>query len=179
MKTSSNNLMTLGIAGHQHQDRYRQHQHSGIRHFSLVLENSGTVLHCKEKMPNIWNKCSKKRNIGALVPISTFMCLWANYIFPRWVCLFCWRNYVDRSWEYIIRSQTHECGNWNCSRAIPRKGIHKWVFRCSVGSKRLQNVTIWAKQFFAKIPIGINKRRIRFWFRIGWKNCKKVHPKKL
>ncbi len=31
------------------------------------------------------------------VPISTFMCLWVNYtrIFPRWVCLFCWRKYVD------------------------------------------------------------------------------------
>jgi hypothetical protein len=28
------------------------------------------------------------------------------------VCLFCWRKYVDRSWEYINRSQTHECGNW-------------------------------------------------------------------
>jgi hypothetical protein len=25
---------------------------------------------------------------------------------------FCWRKYVDRSWEYINRSQTHECGNW-------------------------------------------------------------------
>jgi hypothetical protein len=30
---------------------------------------------------------------------------------PRSVCLFCWRKYVDRSWNYINRSQTHECGN--------------------------------------------------------------------
>jgi hypothetical protein len=22
----------------------------------------------------------------------------------------CWRKYVDRSWDYINRSQTHECG---------------------------------------------------------------------
>ncbi len=36
------------------------------------------------------------------VPISTFICLWANYIFPRWVCLFCWRKYGDWSWEYIL-----------------------------------------------------------------------------
>ncbi len=42
-------------------------------------------------------------------------------------------TYVDRSWEYINRSQTHECGNWDCCRAIPFLGIHKWDFRCSVG----------------------------------------------
>jgi hypothetical protein len=28
-------------------------------------------------------------------------------------------------------SQTHECGNWDRGRAIPRKGIHKWDFPCS------------------------------------------------
>ncbi len=60
------------------------------------------------------------------------MCLWTNYIFPRWVCLFCWRKYVDLFWEYINRSQTHECGNWGWSRAIPRKGIYKRNCRCSV-----------------------------------------------
>ncbi len=34
-------------------------------------------------------------------------------------------KYVDPSWEYINRSQTHECGNWDWGRAIPRKGIKK------------------------------------------------------
>ncbi len=37
------------------------------------------------------------------------------------------RKYVDRSWEYINHSQTHECGNWDWGQ----KGIHKWDFRCS------------------------------------------------
>jgi hypothetical protein len=67
-------------------------------------------------------------------PISTFMCLWAIYIFPRSICLFCCRKYVDRSWEYLNRSQTRECGNCDRGRAIPRKGIHKWDFRCSAGN---------------------------------------------
>ncbi len=82
-------------------------------------------------MPKIWNKYSQKRTIGGSVPISTFMCLWANYIFPRWVGLFCWRKYVDWSWEYINRSKTHECGNWGWGRVIPRKGIYKRNCRCS------------------------------------------------
>ncbi len=91
------------------------------------------VMHCKDKMPKIWNKYSQKRNIGASVPISTFMCLWANYIFPRWVCLFCWRKYPGNI--HINRSQTHECGNWGWGRAIPRKGIYKRNCRCSVVSE--------------------------------------------
>ncbi len=48
------------------------------------------------------------------------------------VCLFCWRKYVDWSWDYMNRSQTHKCWNWGWARAIPRKGKHKWDFRCSV-----------------------------------------------
>ncbi len=40
--------------------------------------------------------------------------------------------YVDRSWENINGSHTHECGNWDWGRAIPKKGIHKWNFPCSV-----------------------------------------------
>ncbi len=41
-------------------------------------------------------------------------------------------KYVERSWEYIYKSPTHECGNWDWGRASPRKGVRKWDFRCSV-----------------------------------------------
>ncbi len=41
-------------------------------------------------------------------------------------------KYVDRSWEYINRSQTHERGNWDWGRTIPFLRIHKWDFSCSV-----------------------------------------------
>jgi hypothetical protein len=99
--------------------------------------NRGNDLHCKDKIPKFLNKYSQKKNIGVSVPISTFMRLWVIYISPQSVCLFCWRQYVDRSWAYINRSQTHECGNWGWGRAIPRKGIHKWDFRCSVGQGHL------------------------------------------
>ncbi len=103
--------------------------------FFAVIAGWRAIGHCKDKMPKIWNKYSQKRNIGVSVPISTFMCLWANYIFPRLVCLFCWRKYVDQSWEYINRSHTHECGNWGWGRAIPRKEIYKNGIPVSVGSK--------------------------------------------
>jgi hypothetical protein len=90
------------------------------------------LLHCKDKIPKFRNKYSQKRNIRVSVSISTFMRLWAIYIFPQSVSLFCWRKYVDRTWDYINHSQAHECWNWSWGRAIPRKGIHKGDFPYSV-----------------------------------------------
>ncbi len=52
-------------------------------------------------------------------------------------------NYVDRSGEYINPSQTHECGNWDWSRTIPRKGIHKWDFRCRAEENKAVKPWSW------------------------------------
>ncbi len=49
-------------------------------------------------------------------------------------------KYVDRSWKYLNRSQTHECGNWDWGHAVPFLGIHKWDFRCTVGQQSKPSV---------------------------------------
>ncbi len=60
-----------------------------------VLSNHGIQSpHCKDTIPKIRNKYSRKRNCAASISISKFVCLWAIYIFPRSVCLFCCRMNV-------------------------------------------------------------------------------------
>jgi hypothetical protein len=60
---------------------------------------------------------------------SSFMCLWAIYIFPESVHIFPPAEKAGPSWEYIIRSQTHECGNWGWVPGIPFLGIFVSNFR--------------------------------------------------
>jgi hypothetical protein len=52
--------------------------------------------------------CEQFLNIARIGPLHIFPA--AEYKADRW-------------WEYINRSQTHECGNWDCGRAIPFLGI--------------------------------------------------------
>ncbi len=99
-------------------------------HFERRLKCKVFRTHCKDKIPKFRNKYSQKRNIGVSVPISTFMGLYAIFIFPRLVSLFCYRKNVGRSWDFINRSQTHKCWNWGWGCAISRKGIYKGDFRC-------------------------------------------------
>ncbi len=61
------------------------------------------------------------------------------YIFPGLVCLFrCSQigTEADQSWEYINRSQIHECSNWECADSF--LGIHKSDFRYSVGPPKIR-----------------------------------------
>jgi hypothetical protein len=75
---------------------------------------------------------SEKQNYNVLFPVPTLIYLWEIYIFQDWFAYMAAGKYVVRSWDYINHSQPHECGNWDWGRAIPRKGIHKWDFPCSV-----------------------------------------------
>jgi hypothetical protein len=52
----------------------------------------------------IGNKYFQNENCSATVPISTFMCLWAIYTFPRSTFLFFCRKYVDRLFLEICKS---------------------------------------------------------------------------
>jgi hypothetical protein len=106
---------------------------------SIKIPSNGTnIIHSKQILYTAKNQCRKiETNIprkGIALSQSQFLHLFSvrEFYIPTidLSILLQEIQYVDRSWEYINRSQTLECGNWG--RAIPRKVIHKWDFHCSV-----------------------------------------------
>ena len=82
--------------------------------------------HTARKIPFMY---SFSGNYAASIPVSTLMCLWAFYILPGLVHIFPPAEKADPSWEYTIRSLTHECGNWDWGPDIPFLGINVSNFR--------------------------------------------------
>ncbi len=109
---------------------------------SLLHCNPAEDLHTATAISPIY---SFSGNCTASAPISTFMCLWAIYIFPGMVHIFPPAEKADPSWKYIIRSQTHECGNWDWGHDIPFLGIfvsnfQHFVFAVHIASKKAYTV---------------------------------------
>ncbi len=114
-----------------------------LHHNTLLSDISGgrkRGQHCRAIHYTAKSKCRKfETNIprkGISGPQSQFphSCVCEQIIYSHDGSAFSagGNTYVDRSWEYINRSQTHECGNWGWGRAISRKGIYKRKCRCSV-----------------------------------------------
>ncbi len=82
--------------------------------------------HTATKIPLMY---SFSGNSAASAPISAFMCLWAIYIVPGSVYIIPPAGKAYRSWEYINRSQTHDCGNWDWDPDNPFLGIFVSKFR--------------------------------------------------
>ncbi len=98
-------------------EQIRRDLHVKVKNLARCLDNLSTS--CFESLFNLMSLyTAKKQNrkfeqiflekeLRGLSPNShtTFMCLWAIYIFPQSVCLYsAIEKYVDRSWEYIYKS---------------------------------------------------------------------------
>ncbi len=99
----------------------------------LFYNGRGKVIRgCVCTVPKIRDKYSQKWNCAASFPISTFMYLWAIYIFhDRSIYFAVLRLKTDRGNIHINRSQIHECRNWEKGRAVSFLGIFGSNFRDS------------------------------------------------
>ncbi len=111
-------------------------------------------------------------NYATSVPISTFM-LWAIYFFAGSVHIFPAAELADRWWEYINCSQTHECGNWDCGRAIPFLGIfvsnfRYWFFAVQRRLFCLINLKlsfVWNNPVNQNIPVILFEKTVKLYIR--------------
>ncbi len=104
--------------------------------------------------------------LRGLCPNSTFMFLWAIYIFPRSVCLFCCRKIGGPIVEIYKSFTEHECGNQDLRRAVSFLGVHKSVFLCSVQSQ-MKGISAAVLQ-----TVFLNKESLRkqVWSKVYWTN---------
>ncbi len=103
-----------------------------LSEFGLWIHLVTAHTHCKDTILKVRNKYSQKRNCAATVLILTFTFLWAIYIFPWSVCLFCCRKIGGPNVGlYRSLTDTNECGNWDWGCAISFLRIHKSKFLCS------------------------------------------------
>jgi hypothetical protein len=75
-----------------------------------------------------------KQNYNVLSPNFHIPVSVSNlYIYSQdWSAYFSAAKYAARSWDYINRSEVHECRKWEQDHAVSFLGIHKSDFRYSV-----------------------------------------------
>ncbi len=71
------------------------------------------VTHCKDKIAKFRNKYSQKKKYRGLSPNFHIHASVSYSYIPTIGLPILLEKYVDRSWDYINRSQTHECGKWD------------------------------------------------------------------
>ncbi len=107
-----------------------------------------------------WNCAASlflKQNYNVLSPNSyTHICERFIYFQDRSV-YFAAAKYVDRS-QYINRSQTHECGNWDWSHAILRKGI-QYIHGIFIAVRfNMQCTQVWISYFNFLFCFGLRSK---------------------
>ncbi len=72
--------------------------------------------------------------LGIVRPQSRFphLCVCEKFIYSqdRSTYFLQLNRHADRSWYIINRSQSHECGNWDCGRAIPFLSNCRYWLQC-------------------------------------------------
>ncbi len=72
-------------------------------------------IYCKDTIPKIRNKYSQERNCAG-ISLNFHIHVTVSDLYIPTIDLPIYSDagkYVDRSWEYINHSKTHECGNWD------------------------------------------------------------------
>ncbi len=102
----------------------RSHSHCEWRASGNPIKMSGSHL-CIPINETFISKTELKCSVSQL--LHSYIC--ERYIFFQDRSVYSAAGkYMDQSGEYTNRSQTHEYGNWDCGRAISRKGINGIFF---------------------------------------------------
>ncbi len=103
----------------------------------------GCSPHCKEPIQKNWKQIFPEKELRSHSPIFQINVSVSDLYIHTIDLPILLQEYADRSWENINHSKTHESGNLDWGRAIPRKGIHTWDFPRIAYHRVLALLAIW------------------------------------